>query len=341
MRGVSRGSRLGRLWRLCALIALAAIGAEAAQARCAYVDVNTEMQTAPTRRCFNLDHRCRPGERWGCFKARLELKPGVIRQRGQPEMRETAAAFGYVDPLGVHWDVPAGFLTDGASIPLAFQPLVGGSWDQRYLHAAVLHDFYIRRLTADPESVHRLFFHAMLASGTTPDRAALLYWAVRNHGPQWKAIDLAEYERKRSENLARIEAENERFRVEYEACLLRHVDSLRGAPPGQRPWANCLLDGRHEMLLDIVTTLRDVLLKGADDLKQGKCRRGSDGTYNCAEPEVTSAERGRALGACNYQCGFTLCCARETETQCAARPHSRFIEGDADACPEWAMPRKQ
>lgn len=341
MRGIAGCSRLGLPLPVCALMALAAMGAGPAHARCAYVDVNTEMQTAPTQRCFNLDHRCGPGERWGCFKAQLDLKPGVIKQRGQPDMRETAAVFGYVDPLGVHWDVPAGYLTDGASIPLAFKPLVGGSWDQRYLRAAVLHDFYIRRLTADPESVHRLFFHAMLASGTTPDRAALLYWAVRNYGPQWKAIDLAEYEKKRSANLARIEAENERFRREYEACLLRHVDSLRGAPPGQRPWANCLLDGRHELLLDIVTTLRDVLLKGADDVKQGRCRQVAGGSYDCNEPVTTGAGRGPALGACNYQCGATLCCARETEAQCAARPHSRFIDGDADSCPEWATPRKR
>lgn len=322
---------------LLSVVGTVLLGCGSAQARCAFVDVNVEIGAAPKEQCFKLDHRCSSGERWGCFKTRLEFRPQLVRQRGQPDMRETAAAFGYVDPLGIHWDVPAGFATDGASIPAAFKPIIGGSWDQRYVRAAVLHDFYIRRVTADPESVHRLFFHALLASGTEPDRAMLMYWAVRKYGPQWTSIDLAAYEVKRRANLQRIEQENERFRIEYERCLTRHLEALR-LPARQRSWVDCPLDGRHQLMLDLVSITRDELGRAIEDYRQGKCRRIAEGKFDCSPPAKTIAESGSDFGACNYQCGVSLCCARATRAECAARAHSRFIDGEADACPEWASP---
>ena len=199
-------------------------------------------------------------------------------------MRETAAVFGYVDPLGVHWDVPAGFETDGASIPAAFKPFIGGSWTENYVRAAVLHDFYIRRLTAAPETVHRLFFHALLASGTEPDRAKLMYWAVRNFGPQWRSIDLAKYEAERQANIERVNRENEKFRAEYDACLERHLQALR-PPASDQAWESCPLDAGHQFVLELLTTVRDVVQDSArtmvDDLKAGRCVEVAPDKFEC------------------------------------------------------------
>jgi hypothetical protein len=73
-----------------------------------------------------------------------------------------------------------------------------------------------------------------------------------------------------------------------------------------------------------------------EDFRQGRCRKTAEGKYDCTP--AASLQAGSPLGACNYQCGVSLCCVAATEAECAARPHSRFIEGDADACPAWANP---
>jgi hypothetical protein len=256
----------------------------------------------------------------------------VIRQRGVPDLRETASSFGYIDRRNIHWDVPAGFVTDGASIPFVLQPLLGGSWDERYIRAAVLHDFYIRRLAADPESVHRLFFHALLASGTAYDRSWIMYRAVKRYGPQWTALDMATYEKNRRENLARIEQENALARAEYERCLAQHLDNLR-SPPRQGQWARCPLDDRYQFILDLVNITRDEIGRAIEDFRAGKCREIAKDKYDCTPPQPSAAELQSQLGACNYQCGGTLCCVRATKAQCEARQHSVFIEGAAGSCP--------
>jgi hypothetical protein len=252
--------------------------------RCAYVDLGQWLGAEPHMRCVDLERTCQPGETFGCFKRPLIFEETVIQRPGEPEMRVTAGPFGYIDQFNVHWDVPAAFETDGASIPAAFKPLIGGSWTEQYVRAAVLHDFYIRRWTNDPESVHRLFFHALLASGTEPDRAKYMYWAVRNFGPQWKSVDLAAYEQARQANLEQVRRDNERFRAEYDACLERHLDALAG-PPGSRPWESCPLDASHEFILDLMTIAKDEVEKAAgsilDDFKAGRCVEVAPDKYDC------------------------------------------------------------
>ncbi len=46
---------------------------------------------------------------------------------------------------GVCYCIPAGFITDGASIPTAFWVLVGHPFDPDYMCAALLHDFLWRQ----------------------------------------------------------------------------------------------------------------------------------------------------------------------------------------------------
>jgi hypothetical protein len=48
--------------------------------------------------------------------------------------------FGYIDPSGVRWDAPAGWVVDGASIPRIGWSLIGGPFEGRYRNASVIHD---------------------------------------------------------------------------------------------------------------------------------------------------------------------------------------------------------
>ena len=180
----------------CVLL-LAVFGTSApavAGGRCAYIDTGAFAATDPKDRCINLEMTCAPEDRYGCFKAPLLLKSAQIDGPDGRQLRELAAPFGYIDPEGMHWDVPAGYQTDGASIPRFFQPLIGGPWTEAYIKAAVVHDFYIRRQNVSAEAVHKVFYMALLAAGTNSTRARQMYLAVGKFGPQWKQIDMAAYQ---------------------------------------------------------------------------------------------------------------------------------------------------
>lgn len=161
---------------------------------CAFVDVSPMLQTEPKRHCFSMETRCSDDQSYGCFTGELQFEDGWIEESGQPRRRKLAAAFGYIDPDNVHWDVPAGYITDGASIPKFFQLFIGGPWTENYVKAAVIHDFYIRRKSVSAIDVHKVFYHALLASGTKRQRAEKMHFAVANFGPQWKHVDLQNYE---------------------------------------------------------------------------------------------------------------------------------------------------
>ncbi len=85
--------------------------------------------------------------------------------------------------------VPAGFVTDFASVPKVFHSILP-AWG-RYGKAAVIHD-YMYQDTDSPwltrKMADELFYGAMLVSGTKPWKAKVMYWAVRLFGGfAWQA----------------------------------------------------------------------------------------------------------------------------------------------------------
>jgi hypothetical protein len=96
--------------------------------------------------------------------------------------------FGYVDPDGLAWDVPAGAVTNGASVPWGFWNIVGGPYDGPYRDAAVIHDYFVEKKTRSWESTHRMFYHAVLARGVSDTLARTMYAGVRYGGPRWEVM---------------------------------------------------------------------------------------------------------------------------------------------------------
>lgn len=101
--------------------------------------------------------------------------------------------FYFVDAAGKRWHAPQGTLTDGASIPQAFLSITGSPTDNAFLDAALVHDAYCDTRNANGasyqretwEAVHAMFYDALLAGGTTPATAKLMYAAVWLGGPRW------------------------------------------------------------------------------------------------------------------------------------------------------------
>jgi len=92
--------------------------------------------------------------------------------------------YGFVDRDGKAWDVPAGYLTDGASVPAAlwvlYPPFTGN-----YRSAAVIHDYYCDNQQTTWQDTHKVFYDAMRAAGVSEKTAKVMYGAVYLFGPRW------------------------------------------------------------------------------------------------------------------------------------------------------------
>ncbi len=89
------------------------------------------------------------------------------------------------DLTGVEtWRVPAGFVSDGASIPRIFwriwSPLIG-PWRV----PAIFHDFECVEKSLPSVHVHEMFRYCMLSFGTSKASSTALYQAVRWGGPKF------------------------------------------------------------------------------------------------------------------------------------------------------------
>ncbi len=127
----------------------------------------------------------------------VKLSRKSIRLPGEPyPFFHTRNTLKFVDARGQTWVAPAGILTDGASIPPLFVPLIGDPRSPEFLNAAVVHDSYSAESNRDTpyyhaapwQDVHRMFYDALRVSGTPPVKAKIMYAAVYLGGPRWKEV---------------------------------------------------------------------------------------------------------------------------------------------------------
>lgn len=85
-----------------------------------------------------------------------------------------------------HIVIPAGFETDGASIPPIMWPIMGHPYSGSLVKATTLHDWEIVTRHAPSPVVHRRFYDALRSLGVGRVRATLLYLAVRLFGPRFR-----------------------------------------------------------------------------------------------------------------------------------------------------------
>jgi len=91
----------------------------------------------------------------------------------------------FIDRFGKAWFVPAGYISNGASIPKALWSVLGSPWTGKHRVPAILHDYYCDMKTEPYRRVHRMFFDACVACGETKEDAAMLYAGVLIGGPHW------------------------------------------------------------------------------------------------------------------------------------------------------------
>ena len=86
--------------------------------------------------------------------------------------------------------IPAGFESDGASVPRFFWRVVFPPGDPPAMLAAFVHDYIYRTHPDgfDREEADRAFRLLLIDNGVPPIQAQLAYWGVRLFGdPAWRA----------------------------------------------------------------------------------------------------------------------------------------------------------
>jgi len=123
-----------------------------------------------------------------CFIGKLELIDNASDATGKTKI--LADDLFFVDPDKFVWKAGKDDVTDGASIPSLFQPIIGGSFESDFLPAAVIHDHYTNRAhrVRTWRDTARVFYQAMLVKGVNVIKAKTMYFAVYTFGPHWGVL---------------------------------------------------------------------------------------------------------------------------------------------------------
>jgi len=104
---------------------------------------------------------------------------------GKERKMQLIKKFGYTDKAGKKWFIPEGWVIDGASIPKIFWDKMGSPYVGNYRRASVVHDYYCDIKTRSWQEVHKMFYEASIAGGTTKTKAKIMYLAILMGGPRW------------------------------------------------------------------------------------------------------------------------------------------------------------
>ncbi|EEH9150712.1 DUF1353 domain-containing protein, partial [Salmonella enterica subsp. enterica serovar Kentucky] len=77
-------------------------------------------------------------------------------------------------------EVPAGFVTDLASVPRIFWTLLPP--DGKYAKAAIIHDYMYDNALRTKKEADRIFLDGMIVLGVPKWKRMIMYWAVRSFG---------------------------------------------------------------------------------------------------------------------------------------------------------------
>lgn len=172
-----------------------AVGAAALLSGC--VDPATQLANA---RLADSPQECTGSSSTACFFINSPVK--VLQQPVKVPGRiltffPTADRIEFVDGQKRRWVAPRRTLTDGASIPFLFMPIVGSPQTREFRNAAAVHDAYCGIGNEDGavyhsdtwQNVHRMFYDTLIVGGTNEVKAKVMFAAVWLGGPRWYVIN--------------------------------------------------------------------------------------------------------------------------------------------------------
>lgn len=123
-----------------------------------------------------------------CFVGELKLIDNPADPSGKTKI--FADDLFFIDPDKFVWKAGKADVTDGASIPELFKPIIGGAFEADFLPAAVIYDHYTHRAhrVRPWRDTARVFYQAMLVRGVDVVKAKTMYFAVYTFGPHWGVL---------------------------------------------------------------------------------------------------------------------------------------------------------
>jgi hypothetical protein len=123
-----------------------------------------------------------------CFVGTMKLVDNPADPTGKT--KKLADDLYFVDPDKFVWKAGKDDITDGATIPELFQPIIGGPFEVDYLPAAVIHDHYTNKAhrVRPWRDTARVFYQAMIVKGINVIKAKTMYFAVYAFGPHWDVL---------------------------------------------------------------------------------------------------------------------------------------------------------
>lgn len=131
------------------------------------------------------------------FNSPVPLKPEPVKLfLRKNTFFPTAKPLEFVDSRGLKWIAPAATLTDGASIPQIFVPIIGFPNSPEFANAATVHDAYCgignekgeKYHSSTWQKTHRMFYDALRSGGTSAIKAKIMFAAVYIGGPRWIGV---------------------------------------------------------------------------------------------------------------------------------------------------------
>ncbi|WP_050528916.1 DUF1353 domain-containing protein [Pseudaestuariivita atlantica] len=177
-----------RVWPIAALIALSGCGP-------AYFATQEQLRDAEIALAASF---CRGSSAPSCkfVNTPVQTTGKAVRIPGRAaKFYRTANGLSFTDGRNATWVAPRDTLTDGASIPLLFVPIVGSPTDPSVVNAAAVHDAYCGIGNEEGseyhartwENTHRMFYDALRVGGTRELKAKIMFAAVYLGGPRWDA----------------------------------------------------------------------------------------------------------------------------------------------------------
>ncbi len=102
-----------------------------------------------------------------------------LSEQGGDRDMQVIEDFWYLDQAGRRWDVPAGTVINGASIPRTLWSSVGSPYTGSYRRAALVHDAAVGHEGVLRGEADAMFYFACLAGGCSLLQAKMLYAGVR------------------------------------------------------------------------------------------------------------------------------------------------------------------
>lgn len=167
-----------------------------------------------------------------------------------------AEPFAFIEKSGERWDAPKGSIVDGASIPKIAWSIIGGPFEGKYRNASVIHDVACNDKDRTWQSVHKVFYDAMLASGVDISKAKIMYAAVYHFGPRW-SVPIAETRLALTEIDEYKKSIKSRTKKSFDERVVVSTKSIPRKGPRCSPGVSCMFGGE----VDLPPTYADVTVK--------------------------------------------------------------------------------